>query len=265
MRDWARRELHGYESSKDAPSYRHFNAPAIGVITNEGGFNPRFEKLRMSMFNMQEREIMGDIVLEDAALSQGVGELEGLADALTGADEMPKLMPWWESGVIMLLNENHMGPNSVTTAVYWELSSATVRGVLTRIRTALAELVAELVILTPEHQEVPAKSAADQATQFVLTGDRPTVVYSPLNATNGGTAIGSQTASGAGSSIVGTQTVRGSHSQLAGRDSKVDGSEQAAPENWWTRLRKRGVVVAFATVVGGAAGVFAWIGWTPWH
>jgi len=39
-----------------------------------------------------------------------------------------------------------------------------------RVRTALAELVAELITLTPQDQEVPDKLAADQAVYFVITG-----------------------------------------------------------------------------------------------
>ena len=106
------------------------------------------------------------------------------------------------------------------------MSNASIRGILVRVRTALAELVAELVTLTPQDQEVPDKLAADQVIQFVITGDRPTIHYSPQHAADGGTnvtvgggsapgpvtvsgahgsAIGSQSASGANSSVVGSQ------------------------------------------------------------
>ena len=112
--------------------------------------------------------------------------------------------------------------------VYWSVSNASIQGLLVRIRTALAELVAELITLTPQDQEVPDKVAADQAVQFVITGDRPTIHYSSQQATGGGTnvavsggaapgpvtvadargsAIGSQTANGADSSVVSTQAV----------------------------------------------------------
>jgi len=58
------------------------------------------------------------------------------------------------------------------------VSNASILGLLVRIRTALAELVAELITLTPQDQEVPDKLAADQAVQFVITGDRATIHYS---------------------------------------------------------------------------------------
>jgi hypothetical protein len=146
--------------------------------------------------------------------------------------------------------------------------------------------------LTPEDQEVPDKLAADQAIQFVITGDRATINYAPQHATGSGTnvavatpaagpvnvsgaagtAIGSQTASGANSSVVGSQAVQGDHNAIAGREAtKAGAAEPLAKEGWWARLRKRGMVVAFTTIIGGigtvvgtVVAVFTWLGWTPW-
>jgi hypothetical protein len=61
--------------------------------------------------------------------------------------------------------------------------------ILARVRTALADLVAELVALTPRDQEVPDKQAADQVVQFVITGDRSVINYSPQHAAVGGTIV----------------------------------------------------------------------------
>ena len=100
-----------------------------------------------------------------------------------------------------------------------------------------------------------------------------------------GSAIGTQTASGANSSVVGSQAANGANSSVlsgqavraghdavsAGRDATLtsDG-DQPVKEGWWARLRKRGAVVAFAiiigaiaTVVGTVVGICVWIGWTP--
>jgi hypothetical protein len=72
--------------------------------------------------------------------------------------------------------------------------------------------------------------------------------------------------------VVGSQTALGDHIAIAGRDATNSGAkEQRADGSWWARLRKRGMVVAFATIIGGIASVagaivaaLAWIGWTPW-
>ena len=283
MRDWARRELNGYAGAETVPDYRHIPAPLMARITNSAGYNPITERIYASVFPDQIREVILDKVdLEDAILGGGIGELEALANQDT--DEHC-LSPHWASFIMDTLNEFNMAPNSRVAAVYWAVSDASIRGLLVRVRTALAELVAELIALTPQDQEVPDKLAADQATQFVITGDRPTINYSPQHAIGGGTnvtvgtpasgpvtvsgahgtAIGSQTASGANSSVVGAQAVQGDHNAMDGRDATNSGAKEQPAESWWAGLRKRGMVVAFATIIGTVVAVFAWIGWTPWH
>lgn len=181
--------------------------------------------------------------------------------------------------------------NGRVAEVYWSVSSVSIQGVLVRIRTALAELVAKLITLTPQGQEVPDSSAADQAVRFILTGARATVNYTVQQAADGGTnvavnggknagpvtvsgkggsVIGSQTASGANSSVVGRQEASGAGASVvgvqsarasgdvvaAGQDATVPAAtEQPVQEGFWARLRKRGAVVAFAIIVGALADV----------
>ena len=81
--------------------------------------------------------IRKDVDLEDAILSGGIGELESLASE--GTDEH-RLIPSWASFIKDTLNQFNMGPTSRVAEVYWSVSNASSRGVLVRIRTALAEL-----------------------------------------------------------------------------------------------------------------------------
>ena len=163
-----------------------------------------------------------------------------------------------------------------------------------------------MVALTPRDQEVPNKQAADQVVQFVITGDRSVINYSPQHAVGGGTnvtvngrsapgpvtvsgaygsAISSQTASGANSSVTGSQAATGAHSSVvggqavqasrdavaAGRDATITGtSGQEVKEGFWARLRKRGLVVSFAIIIGAIATVAGVViailvaaGWRP--
>jgi hypothetical protein len=136
--------------------------------------------------------------------------------------------------------------------------------------------------------------------QLMITGHHPVINYivqhvagsaTNVSAAGGtvagadGTAIGSQTARGANSSVASTQTARGAGSTVtggqsvqagrdavtAGQDAAVPGArEQPAKEGGWARLRKRGAVVAFATIVGALAGVAGVViaimvtaGWKP--
>lgn len=304
MRDWARRELHGYAGAGTVPDYRHVPAAVMVLITNKAGYNGGTTRIDDSVFPPQVRDmIRKDVDLEDAILGGGIGELEALASK--GVDEH-HLIPSWASLIKDTLNQFNMDAVSRVAEVYWSVPNASIRNVLVRIRTALADLVAELIALTPKDQEMPDKVAADQAVQFVITGDRPTIHYSSQQATGGGTnvtvgggtaagpvtvsgahgsAIGNQTASGANSGVVGTQAANGAGSSVvggqavqpghdavvAGQDATISSAgDQAVTEGFWARLRKRGLVVslaiiigAIAAVVGTAVGIAVWLGWTP--
>lgn len=243
MRAWARRELNGYSGADTVPDYRHVPAAVLAVITNRAGYNGGTTRIDDSVFPAQVRDMIGEKVdLEDAVLGGGIGELEALASEGT---EEHRLIPSWSGFIRDTLNEINIGPTSRVAEVYWSVSNASIRGLLVRVRTALAELVAELITLTPQGQEVPGKVAADQAVQLVITGDRPTIHYSPQHATDGGTnvtvsgasapgpvtvsgahssAIGSQIASGADSSVVGSEPVQADRDAVvAGRDATVTG------------------------------------------
>jgi AbiTii len=259
----------------------------MAVITNSAGYNGGTTRIDPSVFPAQIRET---IDLEDAVLGEGIGVLEAMAGQ--GEDEH-RLIPSWSSLIAGTLNQFHMAANSRVAEVYWSVSNASVRGVLVRVRTALAELVAELITLTPPEQEVPDKLAADGAVQFVITGDRTVIHYSRQQAADGGTnvtvasnpstgtvavagahgsATGSQAANGAHSAVAGIQAVQaGCDAATAGHEATVTGAaNQFGKEGWWARLRKRGMIVAFATIVGAIAavggtivGVCVWLGWKP--
>jgi len=110
--------------------------------------------------------------------------------------------------------------------------------------------------VTPEDQPVPPKLPAGVAIQFVINGNGTSIHYSPQNAATGPVAA------------VGAP---GSRSVQAGGDATAARADDQSPKDgWWARLRKRGIVVAIATIVGAIAAVIAtavaicaWAGWTP--
>lgn len=284
MRDWARQELQGYRDFRSIPDYRHLRAQVKLVITNRAGYNPLTRSLSEADLGTRFREALAELNVElaDVPLGNSIGELEAMASN----EEEHQLVPYWADVMLQMLNEHYVDTaTSRAAAVYWSVSGASLRGLLVRVRTALAELVAELITLTPEDQEVPDKDAADAVTVYLFTGDRHIINHLQQHATDGGTnvtvdtsaagpvtvsgaagtAIGSQTASGANSSVVGSQAVQGNRNATAGRDTANPGAAaQPAKEGWWARLRKRGIVVAFTTIVGAVVAVFTWLGWAPW-
>lgn len=127
-------------------------------------------------------------------------------------------------------------------------------------------------IVIPEGQQVPSGLAAGPAIQVVINGDVASINYSPqtavgdgINVTVGGLGAAPVAVVGAHGSATGGQAVQ------AGRDAAAARAEDLpSREGWWARLRKRGLFVALATIVGAiatvvgtAAAICAWVGWTP--
>jgi hypothetical protein len=83
--------------------------------------------------------------------------------------------------------------------------------------------------------------------------------------------VGTQDASGASSSVVGQAVQAGRDVAAAGQDVTFTGaSDQPVTEGFWARLRKRGLIVSFAIIVGAIAAVAGVVvailiaaGWKP--
>ncbi|MET8997175.1 hypothetical protein [Amycolatopsis sp. NPDC004169] len=233
MRDWARRELNGYAGEDDLPDYRKLPAPLLAQITNDAGYNPMRQRLYASDIPDPIRDTTE---WEIATMNSGIGELEAY---VARDDEMLHFSPGWSGNLVSLLNHINAGRNSRVAAIFWEVPRASLQGLLVRVRTALAELVAELESMTPDGQAVPDKAAADQAVQFVVTGDRATINYTPQRASGGG-----------------------SNSVTIGAPATDDDGKT---RGLWRRWRKPGaLIVGMATIGGTVVGVLTWLDWTPW-
>lgn len=176
LRDWARWELNGYDGAPTVPDYRHVHAPLMAVITNNAGYNAITQRIPEDVFPDQIRDVIRETVgdIEDAIIPYGIGMVEELAGQGTDTHH---LGPPWSIVMADTLNRFNMAPNSCVAQVYWSVSNASIRGILVRVRTALADKVAELITLTPHDQDVPDKQAATQAIQLNITGKRPTIHF----------------------------------------------------------------------------------------
>jgi hypothetical protein len=276
MRTWARHELNGYGEGVELPEYRKIRVPLYALLTNPAGYNGKEQRIPPGVL---PDEVADKVPMERLNLGQGVGELEAMVEA---GEPHHHLSPTWGDFLGSWLQKHNIPDpdNTKISAIYYKVPNASIKGVLVQARAALAELVADLISMTPDGEEVPTQVDADLAVQYIFTGDRPTVnlthqrttsgpnvsapgAHSAAVATGNGTALGSQTASGENSSVVGTQSAHGDDATLAGRNNSSAPSKEE-PAGFWAGLRKRGVFVALATVVAGAVAVFTWVGWTPW-
>jgi hypothetical protein len=119
-------------------------------------------------------------------------------------------------------------------------------------------------------KEITDMLGADPVVKFVF-GDHTVINCSCISqhAPGGGTNVA---AAGGGAAVAGAYgSATGNQSRQAGADGAVRGAgDPRMTDGWWARLRKRGAVVAFATITGALAGVASLVfmimiagGWTP--
>lgn len=228
LRTWARRELEGYPASVDLPDRRKIVAQLY--VDGQNG-NWLFKEQGIGPEDLPDF-VQDAGVGNEVPLRQGLAEIEALAEgdamfvhlSLPGGETIKKAM-------------NHelrkTDPYAQVHRVYWSASRAVFRGVVEGVRTALADLISELVRILPPNQAVPSKEQADQAVHFTVTGESASIHFNNSQATGGSTS---------------TATL-----------------SSAPPENetWWRRWRKRGIVVGLIGMAGATAGVLNWLQFYP--
>lgn len=216
LRDWATRELKGYHSDAELPSYRIVPAQICidGATTNA-----------LVTGQPIARSILPDFVQEnvgeDVELREGAGALEALAARAESTGEAIKMSLPMGGDIARLMTAEMRGQQVLS--VYWALTPPAVRGVLDQIRTALAVLVAELRATTASEAALPSAEAADHAVNVVVTGERHTV------SVNTARALGAGASAATGAS---------------------DPNGVTSP--FWNRSRRIGAFVVGAATVAGA-------------
>lgn len=222
LREWATRELRGYEGvpEDDLPPYRVV-AAVILADAHTGSAIVRGQQIDATDLPDVAQE--GGIGNE-VALRGGVAELEALrATAERDGGGVKLSLP----GALMLGKlMDHASGNRYQqiTALYWSVSSASIAGVIDQVRTTLTELVAEMRAGTPG-EATPTAELADQAVNIAVHGRGARITVTSAQASGGATASASPV------------------------PSRVE-------NGFWTFWRKVGAVI-----VGVATVAAAWFGW----
>lgn len=226
LRAWARKELDGYQPGEELPSYRKIHAQLY--IDGQNGLN-LFKGVGIGPDDLpavvREAGIGNEIHLR-----QGLPELEAIADGEGSAQHLS--LPQGDT-IKKMMNTEMADEFAQIHRVYYSVQRTTFRGVVEAVRTALADLVSELLRMLPPDQQMPTKEQADQAVNFTVTGDSANVTFT------------NSQASGAG-----TSTARA--------------GEPTDDRSWWQRWKKRGIVVGLFTIAGAGVTVATWVGYTPW-
>jgi len=230
LRTWARRELEGYPGDADLPGYRKIFAQIYVDGQNGAWF---FKEQSIGPEDLPE--VVREAGINNKVLFyQGLAELEALA---TRDDQFIHLSLPRGDMIKKIMNHElcKREPYAQYHRVYYAASRAAIHGVVEGVRTALADLVSELVRTLPSDQQLPSKEQADQAVHFTVTGE-----HSQVSVTNS----------------------RASGSSTSTATTTVERTEK--DESWWKRWRKRGIIIGIFSMCGATAGVLNYLQIAPW-
>ena len=235
LRDWASRELKGYETDDELPSYRRIVAPLLLDAVLGGSRMVQGQTVPPALIPEFAQETVGTTV----SFPQPIAEIAGMITAAEGrGDRAVQLGPPGGPHLVQLINAQlaasdqsggsfyNLPPSQLVERIYWSVSLAPLRRIVDVVRTTLVELVAEMRAGTPADQATPSRETAEQAVSVAVHGKRHRVVINQI--APGG--VGAATAAGA--AAVGTEPASRTRSLV-----------------WW--------LVAIATIVAAVAAVWA--------
>lgn len=168
MRDWAAKELRGYDPEDELPSYRRIGAPlAIDATTMHGIIRGQ----QLSPFELPD--FARDSITNDLEMRQGIGEIEHLALS-QGKGEVVKLAPAGAPDLVAYMNADGQWSGRVER-MYWAVSPVTLASIVDQVRTTLTVLVSEINANTPAGTATPPSEVATRAISVAVTGKRNTV------------------------------------------------------------------------------------------
>lgn len=176
LRQWARKELNGYDEGDELPGYRKLPLPSLSADTMSG--NTWATNMAYSVLQLpaKGREAVGDEFL----LHQPVEELEQLAT---------KESLSFTNGPLSYAEDlwnQELGPFQRVMNLRFTFSGSMFAGVLGQIRTQLVDMIADLTAQTPL-AELPRKDAVDAAVSTHIGVQYNTTIQNP----SGPSAIGS--------------------------------------------------------------------------
>ncbi len=164
LRDWASKELRGYEPTDEPPKYRTIGALLMAdAIT--GNSIVRGQRISPSALP----EFARDDIQEELTLRHGVGELEALVDGRK-SDEAIRISIPMAADIGGWMDRESGNPWQHINAIYWSIVPPSIHRILDNVRTSLTEIVAELAGTMPRGQDVPTADQAHQAVQVAVHG-----------------------------------------------------------------------------------------------
>ncbi|MEU0114771.1 hypothetical protein ABZ137_13855 [Streptomyces bobili] len=226
LREWATKELRGYDGTDELPDFRVVAASLH--IDGIAGYNQITGQM-ISPRALPEgiREHVG----ETYELRTGVGEIEAMIDQAEGTHVHLGLP--MGADVAALMNHSLDTDMQQITRVYRSVAVTSLRAALDHVRTRLAELVGELRAIMPDDQKEPTQEQVGQALNLAVHGSPNAQVH-----------------------LVTSQSSGRSQSSI----KQTDQSEKPSEPGFWTTNRRIGAfLVGLATIIAATVTVLAFV------
>ncbi|GAA4760220.1 hypothetical protein GCM10023350_53080 [Nocardioides endophyticus] len=162
LRDWASQELHGHKDDASLPDYRRVPAP-IYINATVGRTWRTGQLISPSVIPEWARETFAN----GPTFFEGIGQIEAMANAAMVDGGSQHMTHKFAMDVCAALDMGQ--PFQETTALYWQVSSASLTGIVEHVRTTLAELVGAIRSQTPVGQLLPKGDVASEAVRMIIT------------------------------------------------------------------------------------------------
>jgi hypothetical protein len=178
LREWASRELTGYEGVPDEeiPSYR--TLPAL--IQMDSIFGTTIAT-GQTVAPSSLPDFVAEKVKESVTLRFPVAEIEVLAQS---KEPVRLTLPMGADLARLLHLEWQLDRFQQVTALYWTVAPSSVRGVVDRVRTSLTELVAEIRAGLGDDDDGPSAELTNQALNIAVHGDDARITVTQASGQN---------------------------------------------------------------------------------
>ena len=173
LRDWATKELRGYESEDTVPAYRTVGAPIFADALT-GNAIVRGQRISPSMLP----DFAQEHLQEAYTFMIGIGEIEALAEQARAGGGQAKLSLPMALDLARVMDSASGNPFQQINALYWGIGVASLDGIVDQVKTTVAQLVGELRAATPAGADVPSEAATTQAVHVAVYGKARNVTVS---------------------------------------------------------------------------------------
>ncbi len=172
LRQWAERELNGYDSDEEVPGYRRIGAPLCydGTSMSEKARGVELPISALPEFAKEAAE-------EGLLMMMPISEIRDMART-TGS---LRLAPSWGAEVAQYMNAH--GYSNGIYSIYWSAQPGVVNSIAERVRTDLIRLVNEMRPGLEDGQDLPSSDTASQAVNVVIKGDNNRVALKGVEQT----------------------------------------------------------------------------------